>query len=824
MKLSALIKCLVFVIYFLFHGVISAQTIESLQWVDGSEKPTARINFNANVRFLRQAPATTSDLIQVSFQIITADEIILNQTVEESKRLAAYNTAPELNLNYAPSSGSRTKQLSLRLARSRSVIIRQGPGAKAIDIIFLDGTDLNNSEQKSTLPPMAEAQGDKNFAVLLLSVAQGQVLDIPRVTSELREYELFTQKQTIASETRNFAALGYFRTKEDAEIIRLRLLGRFPSASILELAAVSVASTTSPSDTLQSKNAVTSDDLPPADAAAIAARDRQASDLNVQAKNALDQKRFLDATEILNRALLLPPNPSSELSQEMIGKAWEGLGQLEKAKLEYKLYLAQYPQGSGSKAVAERLMALGGGITSSGTTAATNTQVLTRTEQAAKQQGFNYSGSVSQYYYGGKSKSQSLINISAGIDQNTLTRTNQSALVTSLDLSGRINTENSETKLVLRDTISKNFIAASNAQSILSAAYVDYRNLNNKLSLRVGRQSAIGGSLFGLFDGVSMALPVAKNFKLDAMVGVPANTLVSAPSQRLMGVMLEADNLYDHWGGNVSFIDQKTDGVTDRQSMGVDIRYFGENLSMYSQIDYSLNFRTVNAFTLQGSLQGPADSTITILADNRRSPSLQLTDALISSGTTSLKTLLQLKTIDEIKDLARGTSAQAKQMLVSISRAISPKWQGSADIRYSDIGALPAVGNFQAQAATGAQYNFSVQLTGSNLYSKRDVNGFNISQLTSPTLKGTQMAFNNLTGLWGNKASLEPSIRFYTQTDNASTKVFRLSPGVRLSYKISDRASVLGESIVERSKTDGPSNHDASTSIFFYVGYRYDLF
>ena len=313
-------------------------------------------------------------------------------------------------------------------------------------------------------------------------------------------------------------------------------------------------------------------------------------------------------------------------------------------------------------------------------------------------------------------------------------------------------------------------------------------------------------------------------FKLDAMAGAPANTLVTAPSQRLAGLMLEADNLFEHWGGNVSLLDQSTEGISDRRAAGFELRYFGESVSMYSQLDYDLNFSTLNAATLQGSVQGPMGTTMTLLLDSRKAPSLQLSDALISSGATSLKTLLQLKSLAEVKDMALGTAAQARQALFSVSRALAPKWQGTLDLRYSDVGALPAVGDFPAMPATGAQYNVSVQLTGSNLYSSRDINGFNLSVIHSDTLRGTQFAYNNLTGFMDNKASFEPSLRVYTQTDNTATKVLRVSPGVRFSYKLSDRASLLGETIYERSTTDGPTNHEDSTAVFFYLGYRYDFY
>jgi hypothetical protein len=436
-------------------------------------------------------------------------------------------------------------------------------------------------------------------------------------------------------------------------------------------------------------------------------------------------------------------------------------------------------------------------------------------------------GSVSQYFYGGQTKTDSLVNIATGIDQNTLTRTNQSVLVSSWDATGRYEGDDSITKLVLRGSRSDNLASESTlsatTQGLVSAAYVDYRHLPTRLDVRVGRQSAIGGSLFGLFDGVSMALPVGENYKVDAMLGVPANTLVSAPQQGLAGVMLEADNLFEHWGGNVSLVEQTTEGISDRRAIGSELRYFGETLSMYTQLDYDVNFNALNAFTVQGSFQGPYDTTITMLLDDRKAPSLQLSDALISQGGTSLKTLLQANSLAAVQGFARATAAEAKQAMVSVSRALSSKWQGSMDLRYSDVGALPAVGNFQAQPATGAQYNVSFQLTGSNLYSSRDINGFNVSFITSDTINGTQLAYNNLTGFMGNKLSLEPSIRYYTQTDNLQTRISRISPGLRLSYKLSERANLMAEGIYETSQTDGPTNHETSESIFFYLGYRYDF-
>jgi hypothetical protein len=241
-------------------------------------------------------------------------------------------------------------------------------------------------------------------------------------------------------------------------------------------------------------------------------------------------------------------------------------------------------------------------------------------------------------------------------------------------------------------------------------------------------------------------------------------------------------------------------------------------------VDYDQLFSAVNAVSLQASIQGSGQTTYTLLLDSRKAPSLQLTNALISTGMASLKDLLQTMTLNEALDTAKATTAQADQAMFSVSRPISEKWQVTGDLQYSAIGALPAVGNFDATPATGAQRGLSLQLTGTNLYSKRDINNFNMSVLSTPLFRGVQLAYNNLTGFDDNKFTLEPSLRLYTQRDNQGVSMRRVSPGLRGSYSVSKKISVTGEGMLEHSTNEGPTNNATTNSVFFYVGARYELF
>ncbi len=837
MKTSPRIAWLAGAALALLAQLAAAQTIESLDWVQDGGATIARITFAANVRYLRQAPAagTATDLAQLSFQMISAEEVVLSQTIEEGKRLGADAGRPRIDLNYTPAPKALTKLLTVRLSEKMLLQVRQGPGSRVIDLVFKNRAEGDLSVADA-LPEPADAALDRNFVVVLQSASPEQAAQMPRIPAAFQNYDVYTQNSVRGGVKSVDLVMGFFKSEKDAETVRQRARASFPAAGVMTMAdSLQLAAPVSAPEAVAAAPAVPGPQ--PQVEVNVSDVDGQGADLLAKARAAFNERRYQDAVDITNKALMLPPNPFTPAAQELIGMAWEALNNPAKARSEYQLYLRLYPDGEAVAHVEQRLLALGAG---------TNVVQAGATGLKPDKKRLSATGSVSQYYYGGQTKTDSLVSIATGIDQNTLTRTNQSVLVSSWDATGRFETDESITKVVMRGSHSDNLATASalnsTTQGLISAAYVDYRDIKSRTDFRVGRQSAIGGSLFGLFDGVSMAMPMAEHYKVDAMLGVPANTLVNAPQQSMAGVMLEADNLFEHWGGSMSLVEQTTEGYSDRRAIGTEVRYFGEALSMFTQMDYDINFNEINALTVQGSFQGPYDTTITTLIDDRKAPSLQLSDALISSGSTSISSLLDrlnpalgdplrttlqcgpsMSALDCAHRSALATAAQAKQAMVSFSRALSAKWQGSMDLHYSEVGALPAVGNFQAQPASGAQYNVSFQLTGSNLYSGRDISGFNISQVTSDTMNGTQLGYNNLTGFMGDKMSLEPSIRYYTQTDNTQTKVSRISPGLRVSYKLSDRANVMAEGIYETSQTDGPTNHETSESYFFYLGYRYDF-
>lgn len=824
---------------------VHAQTIDEVTLVQRGPDVVARVVFNGTVRFMQQAPVSAAQLLRVDFELVAADERVVSQVIEESRQVRGVGGVPDFTVSYVATPRSRVKQLTLQLSQATMITARQGTNSRTIELLFAGAA----APSAAAMPGVPHAltsstsiapASERRFAVTLQTVPLNALDTMLPVPVQFQAYDAFSVdvvRDGVASVQVN---LGYFETEEQAQKVRTQALTRFPQAAVLDLVrrreevlqAASALARAAPVVTLQkpppqaASTPATTAPLEPASPAQAASSapaagpvtevEQRAAELMNKSRQALTEKRYETAVNLLNQLLLLPPNAASQEAQELIGVAWERAGDVARARIEYQLYLKLFPQGEGAERVSQRLASLEGGapLPAAATAAAA-------TARAAVPKTFT--GSIAQYYYGGVARSQSLVNLAAGIDQQTLSKTTQSAIVTSADLNARYVQTDAETRVVLRGTGSTNLSALSHNESLLGTAYVDYRRTDSGLGLRAGRQSAISGGLLGLFDGVSVVYPVRSGLKVDVMGGAPANTLVSAPAQRLVAAMIEADGIFDKWGGNAYIVDQSSQGITNRRAIGAELRYSAERFSMYSLLDYDINFKALNGVSLQGSFQAPAQTTVTVLVDDRKAPSLELTNALISSGATSLKTLLQTQSLAQVRAAALATSASARQGQLSVSRPLNERWQLGVDLRYSQIGALPAVGNFEATPATGAQYGVSSQLTGSNLYSSRDLSAFGLSVMTAPQFKGVQVSYNNLTGLRNNDLTFEPSIRLYSQHDNQGIRLTRVSPGLRLSYRMSRRASLLGESMIEYSTTTGPSGHSSTSSAFFYLGYRYEF-
>ena len=550
------------------------------------------------------------------------------------------------------------------------------------------------------------------------------------------------------------------------------------------------------------------------------------------AQAALARQDYDGAITLLNQVLNLPPNAASQEAQELIGQVREALGGTDRARAEYTLYLKLYPEGAGAERVRARLAALNlpqAEAVAGGATARPR-EVITW-------------GSVSSSYYGGNSRirTDNIIITPATnattIDSNTFSQLDQSSLVTNLDANVRVRSGDWDNRFVLRDLFGLNFLPGQGSENRLNTAYADFKYQPQQLSARIGRQTANSSSVLGRFDGATLGWELTPKFRIGAIGGRPSQAgFGNTPN--FIALTSDWETPLEGFGVGFFAVRQTVDGLTDRQAVGTELRYFKDATSVFSLLDYDLKFSEINVVSVQGSYQWESGGVVNFLYDYRRTPTLQMANALLGvnpipnpDGTFLIPTLsglLQTQTQDQIQRQALGLTPISKVLLIGTTQPVSSKWQIGAEFRLSSLTGTEAFGDFPAQPSTGNVYTGTLTAIGTGFLTETGVVTLTASRLSADAYDAWLMAVNSRFR-FGNRWSLEPAVRWYRQNNVANvsapngSSLTRIAPTIRGIFQIRESFSLEGEISAERSRFDSTALVDTSNILFYYLGFRWDF-
>ncbi len=578
--------------------------------------------------------------------------------------------------------------------------------------------------------------------------------------------------------------------------------------------------------------------------------ERYAADLMELGRAALTAEEGEKAVLIFNAALNLPPNKQSRAAQEMIGVAREGTGDIDKAKAEYEHYLKIYPDGEGAARVRQRLAKVAD-------LKAAIAQGKVK-KPAKKIDEMKVYGSVYEYYYGGYSQTKITDKVS-----NATTKFNnqdQSLLQSAFDVTGRYRKDEYDTKLVVRGTQTYDLLADTEIRrniSRLRALYLEHSSQDSYF-VRVGRQPGnTGGVLDFRFDGVWFrytAVPQLLNVNLLAgqprQFSLTSNYVPDDPrnfradlKRYFYGVNVDIGPVAKAWSGNAYYINQMVNGVVDRRAVGTELRYAENGKNAFGLVDYDISYNVLNVAMLNGTWVTEG-TTFTFLADHRRTPYLQTTNALFGTPNAQLEHINPTNA-DLLREQAKAVTATSNLFLVGVLQAVSKDWQIGGDVRLNRISGtgqtnclviLPgtstlflnpnatsdAACSLQAQPGTGNIYTYTAQAIGANFPFESTTFVANASYITSPAYNGQSLSLNTLARLtpqW----QFDTFVLLYHQKDNLNVDLYRVTPTIRLDYRFFNSWTLEGSGGVEKTLTTSPSQKDSTTREFFFLGLRWDF-
>ncbi|HEX9625669.1 MAG TPA: tetratricopeptide repeat protein [Acidiferrobacterales bacterium] len=696
------------------------------------------------------------------------------------------------------------------------------PGAWSTAISDAERARYSNAAAPGVAPARETGtQRAEEFYAINLASSTDQYLELPAaIPPAFKSLRLYTARYTQDGKILHLLNLGFFETQEDARRALAALTPDFPGAGVL---AVSRAERDAAAKNLW----VAKRRPPPAPPAKVGKPgalpatpdvEARAAELMTQGSQALTRGDNQAAIVAFNGLLMLPPNSRSRDAQEYVGLARERSGQLDKARIEYELYLKLYPDGEGADRVRQRLANL------SATRAVARELKAPKREEASEASVY---GSVSQHYYRGASQVDTTTLATPTVPQPTLSSVDQSSLVSNLDFNARWRSSGYDNKFVIRDTHVWNFLDDQDNDNRLSAAYFEHKNRGYDYSMRIGRQSGTGGGVLGRFDGISGGWNFLPQWRINLVAGQLADTKLDT-DQVFYGTSVDLGTFAGSWNGALYYIVQQADDIIDREAVGAELRYFDPRRTVFSLVDYDVSYGELNIAMLQGSRQTAGGTSFNLLADYRKAPPLQTTNAVIGETTSSVTNLLTLICEESLRALARDRTAASSLLSIGVTHPVTRIWQLGADLSVTRTSGLPSTtttgGTVLSETTGGGKVKaLTLQAIGTGLITDRDISVVSLGYRTGETFEAESATLTNRSLFANNTWTVAASLGWYRMdSDNGST-LNRTTPSVVLSYRAGEHITLEIEAKVELEKLRGIAQEDESRRSFYSLGYRWDF-
>lgn len=524
-----------------------------------------------------------------------------------------------------------------------------------------------------------------------------------------------------------------------------------------------------------------------------------------EARAAFDAGDYASAVRLLTRLVEYPEHPRRGQAQELLGLSRERAGQFAHAKAEYEEYLRRYPAGDGAGRVEQRLAAL------------TTLDARPRVAAVARPQ-----GGMDWTAFGGWL--QEFRHDSTSIEAGDFSADflSQSMVMTDGDFSLRGRGERFDVQARMNAGYLYDLLPdGPGDQTRVSMAYAEIGDRQLGLNARLGRQSRHTGGVLGTFDGLYVGWRALPSLRLNLMTGYPVESTRNSPSGERQFVSLSAN--WSGWleGLEISpfLVSQTWEGVTDRQAIGGELRWYAPGRTVVGLLDYDLNYSVLNMAMLLGAFELPGRWTLTSSLDHRKSPFIATRNALAGQPVRSYGELRDLFEGSGVEALAEDRTASLDTLSVGVSRPLGTRFHWSADVSGTRMSSMRASGGVEAFPGTGTELGVGAQLIGNSLLRAGDVSILGLRWFDGGTARTLSLSISSRFPLW-NGLRIGPRLRLDQRDyDRDGSKLWLASPSLRIDWN-GRRSGIEFEAGGETSSRDRPGDVEKTDRYWFSLGYR----
>jgi hypothetical protein len=312
--------------------------------------------------------------------------------------------------------------------------------------------------------------------------------------------------------------------------------------------------------------------------------------------------------------------------------------------------------------------------------------------------------------------------------------------------------------------------------------------------------------------------------RVNGFFGFPVDSTLEGPDseRKFVGVSADVGTLANAWDLSFYAVDQQYSGVTDRQAVGTEVRYFRPGITVVGIADFDVHYSTLNTMLLLGTFALPARWTLNLNLDHRKSPGLATRNAMIGQPVRRFDELFGLYSPQQIEQLALDRTAESTMYSAGVSRPFGERWQWSLDASTMTLGSTRQSGGVPATPSSGTDTAVSTQALGYGLFGRGDVTSLGLQYQTGESAQvlslgvGTQLPI-------GERWRVGPRLRL----DQRKLEIDR---STSLTYSPALRAEMRGKHLtfeVEGGAEIGSRDMDTisenASRYYFSLGYRYDF-
>ncbi|MBE9567538.1 MAG: hypothetical protein IMF14_02500 [Proteobacteria bacterium] len=644
--------------------------------------------------------------------------------------------------------------------------------------------------------------------ILVLASAPGKNLNWkPRQSSLYKGRTIYVEHTIVKGAPWERLCLGYFDTRKQAASVLGKIQKIYPGAWIHKTSKqgkTRVLSTASTSTAKVKKiPAARASSLP----GASSLNEKQLDSLMLRARTDFKKKKYDSSIRYLKAVIAANNKKYSPEAYELLGLARQRNGQKAHAANTYERYLKLYPDNDGAPRVRQRLNGL--------LTETARPKEKIAMSASEKQNEVVTHGSLSQFYQ----------NHSTTIDDIGSIET-LSQLVTLFDMNSAYQSTNLDHRLQFTaDHVYDITDGKNDSEFRFIDAYYELGYRKTGTSGRVGRQRLQIAGILQRYDGLSVGYQFTPDMRLNLLGGFPVdfdNKTSINKHKTFYGLTFETGKFLDHWNMNMFYLDQKNDGLTDRNSLGTELRYRDRTKAFFGLIDYDLFYDEINILQLNANISFDHGRSAYMTVLLRQSPLLTTSNALIGQKEQSIEELKKVMNIEQIYQLARDRTASSDTTSIGGSLPLNETFQVSADMTFLRTGDTVASGGVPATFTGGTDYYFSTQLVGNSLMMKRDSNVFGIryySTLPSEVISFIVNSRFPVTRNWRVNPRLQYDIRNLNNGENRNL----LRAIFRTDYRYRESARFDFEVGYDKNSGETVGQLLGKNTLFFTLGYRWDF-